>query len=143
MAADLQDRVAELEERARRFILAREGEDGWVNYIQSCLLEERKSIDNSLTEVVALLQRETLSQTKALLDQALAMRIRGTFAPSTAYACGDVVAKDGGSFIARKDNPGSCPGPGWQLLARQGARGIAGPTVLNSECTQYPSRRAR
>ena len=57
MAADLQDRVAELEERARRFILAREGEDGWVNYIQSCLLEERKSIDNFLTEVVALLQR--------------------------------------------------------------------------------------
>jgi hypothetical protein len=30
------------------------------------------------------------------------------------------------SFIARKDNPGCCPGPGWQLLAQQGKRGKTG-----------------
>jgi len=127
MDADLQDRVAELEEYARRAIPAREGADGWTNYIQASLMEERKSIDNFLTEVVALLQREILAQTKAMLDQALAMRIRGTFQPGSNYMLGDVVVFDGGSFIARKDSPGTCPGPGWQLMAKQGQRGIAGP----------------
>jgi len=39
----------------------------------------------------------------------------------------DVVALNGGSFIALKDAPGSCPGPGWQLFASPGKRGIAGP----------------
>jgi hypothetical protein len=38
----------------------------------------------------------------------------------------DVVARNGGSFVALKDAPGACPGPGWQLLASQGRRGVAG-----------------
>jgi hypothetical protein len=38
-----------------------------------------------------------------------------------------VVALDGASFVARRDNPGECPGAGWQLIARQGQRGVAGP----------------
>jgi len=38
----------------------------------------------------------------------------------------DVVAFNGGSFVALKDAPGPCPGPGWQLLASQGKRGAAG-----------------
>jgi hypothetical protein len=29
-------------------------------------------------------------------------------------------------FIALKDAPGLCPGPGWQLIASQGKRGAAG-----------------
>jgi len=33
---------------------------------------------------------------------------------------------DGGTFIAKRDNPGGCPGEGWQLLARQGKRGRPG-----------------
>jgi hypothetical protein len=98
-----------------------------LGYIFSSLLDERKSIDNFLTEVVALLQREILAQTKALLDQALAMRVRGTFQSGTNYVRGDVVVLDGGSFLARKDSPGKCPGDGWQLMAKQGARGIVGP----------------
>ena len=36
------------------------------------------------------------------------------------------VALNGGSFIALKDAPGPCPGPGWQLIASQGKRGAAG-----------------
>jgi hypothetical protein len=127
MAVDLDARVAELEERAQRFVLATSGPEGWENYFQALLLHERKSIDDFLTEVVALLQREILTQTKALLDQAFAVRVRGTFAPNTSYARGDIVVLDGGSFIARKDNPGPCPGPGWQLMAKQGQRGVAGP----------------
>jgi hypothetical protein len=37
-----------------------------------------------------------------------------------------IVALNGGAFIARHDDPGPCPGEGWQLIARQGARGVAG-----------------
>ena len=33
---------------------------------------------------------------------------------------------NGGSFIARQDNPGVLPGDGWQMIARQGQRGVAG-----------------
>jgi hypothetical protein len=52
--------------------------------------------------------------------------VRGTFDESVSYRRLDVVALNGGSFIALKDAPGLCPGPGWQLLASQGKRGPAG-----------------
>src|SRR6516165_8755386 len=52
--------------------------------------------------------------------------VRGTFNETAEYRRLDVVAFNGGSFIALKDAPGPCPGAGWQLLASQGKRGIAG-----------------
>jgi hypothetical protein len=52
---------------------------------------------------------------------------RSTFDAEASYRALDIVALNGGSFIARRDDPGPCPGDGWQLLARQGQRGIAGP----------------
>jgi hypothetical protein len=52
--------------------------------------------------------------------------VRGTFDETADYRRLDVVALNGGSFIALKDAPGLCPGPGWQLLASQGKRGVAG-----------------
>jgi hypothetical protein len=52
--------------------------------------------------------------------------VRGTFDQSVSYRRLDVVALNGGSFIALKDAPGPCPGPGWQLIASQGRRGAAG-----------------
>jgi hypothetical protein len=52
--------------------------------------------------------------------------VRGTFDQSASYRRLDVVALNGGSFIALKDAPGPCPGPGWQLIASQGKRGAAG-----------------
>jgi hypothetical protein len=52
---------------------------------------------------------------------------RGTFEDGKGYRALDIVALNGGSFIARRNDPGACPGDGWQLLTRQGARGIAGP----------------
>jgi hypothetical protein len=52
--------------------------------------------------------------------------VRGTFHETAEYRCLDVVALDGGCFIALKDAPGPCPGSGWQLLASQGKRGVAG-----------------
>ena len=52
--------------------------------------------------------------------------VRGTFNETAEYHRLDVVALNGGCFIARKDAPGPCPGSGWQLLASQGKRGVAG-----------------
>jgi hypothetical protein len=52
--------------------------------------------------------------------------VRGTFDETAAYQRLDIVALNGGSFIALKDAPGPCPGSGWQLIASQGKRGAAG-----------------
>jgi hypothetical protein len=54
------------------------------------------------------------------------LRHRGTFKEDSKYAAYDVVALNGGSFLALHDKPGACPGPGWQLLAAPGKRGVAG-----------------
>lgn len=59
--------------------------------------------------------------------------IRGTHSDDAEYSALDLVALNGGSFIAKRDDPGPCPGEGWQLLASQGKagkpgdRGIPGP----------------
>jgi hypothetical protein len=127
MTVELANRVEELEQRARRFKLATSGADGWENYIQSLILQERDYFEGLLTEVIAQLHRDILDETKAMLDAALSLRIKGTYQVGTKYERGDMVALDGGSFVARKDNPGPCPGAGWQLMAKQGQRGIAGP----------------
>jgi hypothetical protein len=52
--------------------------------------------------------------------------VRGTFDEAADYQRLDIVALNGGSFIALKDAPGPCPGSGWQLLAGPGKRGAAG-----------------
>jgi len=52
--------------------------------------------------------------------------VRGTFNETAEYRRLEVVALNGGSFVALKDVPGPCPGAGWQLLASQGKRGRAG-----------------
>lgn len=53
--------------------------------------------------------------------------IEGTFDPlRTDYRRLSVVALNGGSFVARRDNPGPCPGDGWQLLASVGKAGRPG-----------------
>lgn len=57
---------------------------------------------------------------------------RGVFKEAERYNFLDIVTRDGGSFIARKDDPGPCPGEGWQLLVQRkngkdGASGEPGP----------------
>ena len=123
----LANRVEELEQRARRFKLATTGTEGWENYFQSLILQERDYFFALLTELIAGLQRDFRAETKAMLDEALVQRIRGTFDSQAKYSANDIVACNGASFVARRDNPGVCPGPGWQLIAAQGKRGVAGP----------------
>jgi hypothetical protein len=57
---------------------------------------------------------------------AKSFRHRGTFKDNADYAAHDIVALNGGSFLALHDKPGACPGPGWQLLCAQGKRGATG-----------------
>jgi hypothetical protein len=52
--------------------------------------------------------------------------VRGTFDPNAGYKRLDIVALDKGSFIARHNDPGPCPGDGWQLIAAHGAPGEKG-----------------
>ena len=49
--------------------------------------------------------------------------IRGTFDVYSKYRKLDIVAMDGASFVAKHDNPGICPGDGWQLMSKQGRQG--------------------
>jgi len=49
----------------------------------------------------------------------------GTYDDAGEYRALDVVALNGGSFVALRDAPGPCPGDGWQLVASRGKPGQA------------------
>jgi hypothetical protein len=53
--------------------------------------------------------------------------VRSTYDGTATYARLDIVALNGSTFIARKDDPGVCPGDGWQLMSVRGKPGIKGP----------------
>jgi hypothetical protein len=57
---------------------------------------------------------------------AKSFRHRGTFKEHAEYGSHDIVALNGGSFLALHDKPGVCPGAGWQLFCAQGKRGATG-----------------
>jgi hypothetical protein len=59
--------------------------------------------------------------------------IRGTYDAKARYQHLDIVAHGGSSFIARKNEPGVCPGPGWQLIASAGRPGRTGPIGRTGE----------
>jgi hypothetical protein len=55
------------------------------------------------------------------------LKVASTYDPEKKdYRELEIVALNGGSFVARKDDPGPCPGAGWQLIASQGKRGNPG-----------------
>jgi integrin beta 3 len=63
---------------------------------------------------------------------AKAWRHRRGFDPKQDYQRHDVVAMNGSSWLALKDDPGPLPGEGWALIAKgmkgePGERGIQGP----------------
>jgi hypothetical protein len=59
--------------------------------------------------------------------------IRGTHDAACNYSELDVVAMNGASFVAKRDDPGPCPGEGWQLMAAQGKRGASGERGMMGE----------
>ena len=54
-------------------------------------------------------------------------QICGTWDPAREYRELDLVAFSNGTFIAKRDKPGPCPGEGWQLVAGPGRVGKQGP----------------
>jgi hypothetical protein len=54
-------------------------------------------------------------------------RPRGTYAPSKDFKRLDIAMLNGSSFVALCDDPGTCPGENWQLIASAGKRGQQGP----------------
>lgn len=52
--------------------------------------------------------------------------VRDTWSETERYAGLDIVMLNGASFIARRDDPGPCPGEGWKLIASQGKQGKPG-----------------
>lgn len=53
-------------------------------------------------------------------------RHRRAYDGKQSYADGDVVAHDGGSWLALTDDPGALPGDGWAQLTVRGQRGKPG-----------------
>lgn len=56
----------------------------------------------------------------------LTPNVRETYDVNERYSRLDIVALDGATFIARRDNPGICPGDDWQLMSKQGKPGRRG-----------------
>jgi hypothetical protein len=69
--------------------------------------------------------RDWLSLARAGRD-ARSPRVRGTHKAGVSYEALDVVTRDSSSFIAVRDDPGPCPGDGWQMIACGGKRGTPG-----------------
>jgi hypothetical protein len=67
-------------------------------------------------------------------------KVRGTYREGETYEYLDVVASGGSSFVARADDPGPCPGAGWQLIASAGRAGKPGP---KGECGEPGPRGER
>jgi hypothetical protein len=61
------------------------------------------------------------------------MKVCGTYREGETYKYLDIVALNGGSFVARADDPGPCPGDGWQLIASAGRAGKPGPNGERGE----------
>jgi hypothetical protein len=54
-------------------------------------------------------------------------KVCGTYREGETYSFLNIVALGGSSFVARADDPGPCPGDGWQLIASAGRAGKPGP----------------
>ena len=53
-------------------------------------------------------------------------QVCGTYDPNRSYNKLSIVMLKGSTFAASRDNPGDCPGTGWQLLALPGKVGDKG-----------------
>jgi hypothetical protein len=67
-------------------------------------------------------------------------KIIGTYREGESYSFLNIVALGGSSFIARSDDPGPCPGEGWQLIASAGHAGKQGPKGERGEAGQRGER---
>jgi hypothetical protein len=109
--------------------------DWFESRLETRLAQEHEHTIALITDVVRDLLHDL---DKAIVDVRLAAKVqdgrdgrgfnvRGTWNANERYFALDTVALNGSSFAARRDNPGECPGDGWQMIACQGKRGPIGP----------------
>ena len=55
------------------------------------------------------------------------LTVRGVYRSGERYQVLDIVSKNGGSFTARRDDPGECPGDGWANVTMPGKCGAEAP----------------
>jgi hypothetical protein len=90
----------------------------------------RKAFDDLVDEAGALTAeiRHDLEMKIAKLEAGTArtFNVRSTFDPQATYSALDVVTLNGTWFVARHDNPGPCPGSGWQAgpVGKRGQPGV-------------------
>ncbi|MCO5071135.1 MAG: hypothetical protein M9944_08015 [Rhizobiaceae bacterium] len=68
-------------------------------------------------------------------------RVRETFDADADYSRLDIVALNGAAFIARRDDPGVCPGEGWQIISMQGKQGKPGQSIKGDPGPPGPALR--
>jgi hypothetical protein len=109
------------------------GNASWADWTEVRLAErlneEREFGRNVLAEVLSDLAsdlRDELAKALAGLRPLRSLAVVGTYDPTRVYRALDVVVTGGASFCARVDDPGVCPGDGWQMIAAQGKKGAPG-----------------
>jgi hypothetical protein len=110
-----------------------EGRASWGDWVETRLAErfsqERDFAREVLAEVLGNLAgdlRDELTKALTSLRAQRSLEVAGTYNGSVRYRALDVVATGGASFVAKQDDPGVCPGDGWQLIAAQGKKGAPG-----------------
>jgi hypothetical protein len=109
------------------------GNATWADWTEVRLAErlgeERAFVREVIGEVIGVLANELRDEFNKALSGLRAQRslaVCGTYDPQVEYRALDTVALNGGSFTAKTDKPGPCPGPDWQLVAAQGKAGRPG-----------------
>jgi hypothetical protein len=110
-----------------------EGRATWGDWVEARLAErfgeERDFSRDVLAEVLGNLAgelRDEFNKALAGLRPLRSLAVVGTYDPTRVYRALDVVVTGGASFCARVDDPGVCPGDGWQMIAAQGKKGAPG-----------------
>jgi hypothetical protein len=108
----------------------------WDAYVRGLISEHweiaHEAIGNAIGLAVKALRDELLKEMRtslriAILEQAgMLPKVCGTWDPTRTYDALSIVAKDGGTFVAKRSGPGECPGEDWQLMSI-GSRGKIGP----------------
>ena len=125
------------EERARREQVQQQTTQGWVQYFEDRLAEERRFTIELLNEAFPTIIGDLWGDIEKEVKQAIRLafleragwtpRIRGTWVETEKYQALDLVARDGTIWLCKHSDPGECPGESWQLVSQRGERGKPGP----------------
>lgn len=121
----LNDDMKRLAERPGVFPVVRAWTDDGVTYAGQ-LVRHEGSIWQAQRDTGKAPPHDDWSEVVAKGQDGSTWEWRGLFSPEASYAKGDVVAGDGGSFVAVIDEPGPCPGDGWRGIAQRGKPGRPG-----------------